>query len=76
MSVPHYKVEEQPSKKQKKSFNPQNGKSDDTAAVAIVKTRKTQGQTDAKSLGTDSKNTIHSVCVKIHHQRSPYRYEI
>ena len=33
---PHYKVEEQPSKKPKKSF--QNGKSDDKGAVAVVKT--------------------------------------
>ena len=33
---PHYKVEEQPSKKPKKSF--QNGKSDDKGAEAIVKT--------------------------------------
>ena len=33
---PHWKVEEQPSKKPKKSF--QNGKSDDKGAVAIVKT--------------------------------------
>ena len=33
----HYKVEEQPSKKPKKSFNSQNGKSDDRAAVAIAK---------------------------------------
>ena len=33
---PHHKVEEQPSKKPKKSF--QNGKSDDKGAVAIVKT--------------------------------------
>ena len=36
VSVPHYKVEEQPSKKPKKSF--QNGKSDDKGAVAVVKT--------------------------------------
>ena len=35
---PHYKVEEQPSKKPKKSFNPQNGKSDDKSAAAVVKT--------------------------------------
>ena len=34
----HYKVEEQPSNKPKKSFNPQNGRSDDKGAVAIVKT--------------------------------------
>ena len=33
---PHHKVEEQPSKKPKKSF--QNGKSDDKGAVAFVKT--------------------------------------
>ena len=35
---PHYKVEEQPSTKPKKSFNSQNGKSEDTGAVAIFKT--------------------------------------
>ena len=33
---PHYKVEEQPTKKPKKSF--QNGKSDDKGAAALVKT--------------------------------------
>ena len=33
----HYKVEEQPSQKPKKSLNPQNGKSDDKGAVAVVK---------------------------------------
>ena len=39
MSVlPHCKVEEQPSKRPKKSLTPQNGRSDDKGAVAIVKT--------------------------------------
>ena len=35
---PQYKIEEQPSEKPKKSCNPQNGKSDDKGAVAIVRT--------------------------------------
>ena len=35
---PHCKVEKQPSKKPKKSFNPQDGKGDDKGAVAVVKT--------------------------------------
>ena len=33
---PHCKVDEQPNKKPKTSFNPQNGNSDDKGAVAIV----------------------------------------
>ena len=34
---PHFQVEGQPSRKPKKSCKPQNGKSDDKGAVAIVK---------------------------------------
>ena len=73
---PHYKVDEQPQKKPKKSYFPKRRESDDKIAVANVKSVSQLGcvvqdsaalvsegrksrETDAESLGTNSKGTIH-----------------
>ena len=94
---PHHKVDEQPNKKPKKGdYSHKRRESDNKNAVAIVKivpqlgcvsqdSEAFAGKTDAKSLGTDSKSTIHSVYatsskgpslgqkeVTHPHQRSPY----
>ena len=70
----HHKIDEQPNKKPKTVYySHKRRESDDKNAVTIVKIvprlgsigflkeENSPGKPDAKSLGTDSKNTIHSV---------------